>query len=326
MEKGVVTPKEESPPSVNALAWRIVEEVIAQASRLRVKVSEGAQGETLIDAGAQATGGVDAGVRLAAICMGGMGSIALTAQPATAPWIWTINVRASNPVIACLGSQYAGWTMAHGDYYVLGSGPGRAVGAVEPLFEELGYRDRAGKAVFVLEAGAPPPGELVAKVAADCGLSPRDLVFLYAPTQSLAGSFQVVARVLEVALHKVHTLHFPLDRVIDGAGAAPFAPPTPDFIAAMGRTNDAIIYGGQVQLFVTGPESDARELAENLPSCTSRDYGKPFAEVFKGFDCDFYKVDPLLFSPAAVTVTALDTGRSFHAGKINVDLLNASFG
>ena len=45
-------------------------------------------------------------------------------------------------------------------------------------------------------------------------------------------------------------------------GAAPLSPPHPDFVIAMGRTNDAIIYGGRVHLFVTGPASDARELAD----------------------------------------------------------------
>jgi methenyltetrahydromethanopterin cyclohydrolase len=325
MENSVLHAQAAGAPSVNGLAGRIVEEMIANAALLRVNVCAGSLGERLIDAGASAMGGVDAGLRLASVCMGGLGQISLTTSPVTAPWIWTITVRAAHPVIACLGSQYAGWTLTHGDYYVLGSGPGRAVGRVEDLYKELGYRDDAGKAIFVLKAGSPPPAELVQKVADDCKLKPSDLTFIYAPTQSLAGSFQVVARVLEVALHKVHTVHFPLDRIVDGAASAPFAPPSPDFIAAMGRTNDAIIYGGQVQLYVTGPESDARDLAEKLPSCTSRDYGRPFGDVFKGYDCDFYKVDPTLFSPAAVTVTALETGRSFHAGKVNVDLLNASF-
>ena len=72
---------------------------------------------------------------------------------------------------------------------------------------------------------------------------------------------QITARVLEVALHKVHALGFPLDHVRDGLGAAPLPPPAPDFLTAMGRTNDAILFGGEVQLFVDGPEDAARELA-----------------------------------------------------------------
>ena len=69
---------------------------------------------------------------------------------------------------------------------------------------------------------------------------------------------QIVARVLEVALHKVHTLGFPLEQVRDGSGSAPVPPPAPDFLNAMGRTNDAIIFGGVVELFVDA-EDDRRE-------------------------------------------------------------------
>jgi methenyltetrahydromethanopterin cyclohydrolase len=148
---------------------------------------------------------------------------------------------------------------------------------------------------------------------------------IYAPTQSLAGGVQVVARVLEVALHKAHELKFPLEHVVEGMGAAPLSPPHPDLVTAMGRTNDAIIYAGRVHLFVTGPAQAARELAERLPSTGSRDYGKPFAEIFKQYKGDFYAIDPMLFSPAQVVVTALATGESFHAGRINLDLLDASF-
>src|SRR3546814_4370292 len=82
------------------------------------------------------------------------------------------------------------------------------------------------------------------------------------------------------------------------------------FVDAMGRTNDAIIYGGCVQLFVRGADAAAQKLAEDLPSAGSRDYGRPFAEIFKAYKGDFYAMDRLLFSPALVTVTALDSGRS----------------
>jgi methenyltetrahydromethanopterin cyclohydrolase len=62
-----------------------------------------------------------------------------------------------------------------------------------------------------------------------------------------------------------------------------------------------------------------------LPSRASKDFGKPFAETFKAVNYDFYKIDPMLFSPAAVTVTAVNSGRSFHGGAIARALLNASF-
>ena len=136
----------------------------------------------------------------------------------------------------------------------------------------------------------------------------------------------MVARVLETGLHKAHTLHFPLTDILGGFGSAPACPPTSDFIQAMGRTNDAILFAGQIQLFVKGSDEAAEKLANEMPSSTSSDYGKPFAELFKEYDYDFFKVDPMLFSPARVIVTAVDSGRSFHAGNLDEALLDKSFG
>jgi len=240
-------------------------------------------------------------------------------------WPWTVSVISSQPVIACLGSQYAGWSLSQGEFFALGSGPARALARRETVFEDIGYRDIADSTTLVIESGTAPPPEIIEKVAKDCGVVPSGLTVIYAPTQSLAGGAQVVARVLEVALHKAHELKFPLDRIVDGMGAAPLSPPHPDFVTAMGRTNDAIIYGGRIQLFVTGPATEAAELAKALPSRGSRDFGAPFADIFRRFKGDFYAIDPLLFSPAEVIVTAVDSGVSFHAGALDPDLLDASF-
>jgi len=128
-----------------------------------------------------------------------------------------------------------------------------------------------------------------------------------------------------VALHKAHELHFPLDDIVDGIATAPLPPPAPDFIVAMGRTNDAIIYGGRIQLFVSSGAREAKALAENLPSLSSKDYGKPFADTFAAVKGDFYQIDPMLFSPAKVTVTSLKTGESFESGHIDTAVLSRSF-
>ncbi|MEJ2376171.1 MAG: methenyltetrahydromethanopterin cyclohydrolase [Pseudolabrys sp.] len=315
--------------SVNTRAQALIDRLKAAAVDLKVAVTRDEGGETLIDAGSRVAGSIAAGLALAEICMGGLGTLQLTVSEATPRWPWTLTVHSAHPVIACLASQYAGWRLAHGEgkgaFFALGSGPGRALARVEPLFAELGYRDAAANVALVMESARPPPPPVVAMVAKACKLSPEQLTFLYAPTQSLAGGTQIVARVLEVALHKAHELKFPLERIVEGMGAAPLSPPHPDVITAMGRTNDAIIYAGRVQLMVTGAAADARALAEQLPSVGSRDYGQPFAETFKRFKGDFYAIDPMLFSPAEVTVTALETGESFHAGRLNLELLDASF-
>jgi methenyltetrahydromethanopterin cyclohydrolase len=316
--------------SVNRNAALLTTALRGDAAALNLGVARGALGETLIDAGADRRGSIEAGLRIAEICLGGLGAVRLSADNATPRWPWTISVNSPQPVIACLGSQYAGWNLAHGAgkdvFFALGSGPARALAQKETVLKDIGYRDEADVATLIIESGRPPPAEIVEKVARDCQVAPSALTVIYAPTQSLAGGVQVIARVLEVALHKAHELKFPLERIVSGMGAAPLSPPHPDFITAMGRTNDAIIYGGRVQLYVIGPAADAKTLAEALPSRASRDFGAPFAEIFKRFQGDFYAIDPMLFSPAEVVVVAIENGESFHAGAVHHKLLDASFG
>ncbi len=313
--------------SINRNAGRIVDGIVANAADLRCAVTIGAAGETLIDCGAATSGGLELGRRLGEICMGGLGTVAITSQSGLENWPLGVVVHSTNPVLACLASQYAGWTIQEeaSGFFALGSGPARALSRVEDLFKELAYVDKHHRGYLVIEGDKPPPSTVSESVAKACGILPSDLTILFAPTWSLAGTVQIAARVLEVSLHKAHELHFPLENIIDGYGVAPLAPPVPDFVKAMGRTNDGIIFAGRIQLFVRGDDEAARKLAESLPSSTSPAYGKPFAEIFAEVEGDFYKIDPMLFSPAVVTVSNIDTGQSFHAGKIAADLVDASF-
>ncbi|MGR9099783.1 MAG: methenyltetrahydromethanopterin cyclohydrolase [Gammaproteobacteria bacterium] len=312
--------------SVNKLAQPLVRGLIENADKLRIDVQKMDNGCTIVDAGIQVPGGIEAGRLITEICLGGMGTVTVSHSPYTRNWPLTINVHTGNPVLGCLGSQYAGWSLSHGKYYALGSGPARAICVKEELFGELEYQDRADETVLVIENDKIPPVEIVEKVASACRLDPSDLTIIVTPTSSIAGCVQVVGRVLEVAMHKAHALHFPLENIVDGSGSAPICPPHPDFIKAMGRTNDAILFAGQVHLFVKGSDEEAEKLANELPSSTSGDYGKPFAEVFKDYGYDFFKIDAMLFSPASVIVTAVESGNSYRAGRLDEELLNKSFG
>ena len=317
-------------PSVGALAAPLVKSLIDDAAKLGIGVQPGAGGCTIVDAGIAEAGGIDAGLRIAGICMAGLGRVSLTTDASLAHWSRLVNVQSADPVLPCLGSQYAGWSLSFGEggdaYQALGSGPGRAAAAKEDLFAELGYRDHADSACLVLEVDTPPPDGLIEKIARDCNIEPKDLTLILTPTRSVPGTVQIVARVLEVALHKVHTLGFPLERIVDGEGIAPLPPTAASFVEAMGRTNDAILYGGRVHISVLGDDAAAEKLAMDLPSSRSRDHGRPFAETFKAYDGDFYAIDPMLFSPAEVIVTANESGRSFHAGSIDPALVDISFG
>ena len=314
-------------PSINRLTQPLLENLKLDADALRLHVITLSNGTTLIDAGIDARGGLEAGRRIAEICLGGLGHVAL--HTGVGKWPLALSVHAANPVLACLGSQYAGWSLAHGEgkaaFRALGSGPGRALAQKEALFAELGYRDSSASTCLVLEVDQAPPLELIEKVSRDCQVAAEQLTFILTPTRSLAGVVQIVARVLEVALHKVHTLGFPLDQIIDGGGSAPLPPPAQDFVTSMGRTNDAILFGGRVHLFVDCGDDDARQLAHQLPSSASRDYGKLFGQLFKNVDYDFYKIDPLLFAPAEVVVSTLQGGKTFRAGEVNDALLDLSF-
>jgi methenyltetrahydromethanopterin cyclohydrolase len=317
-------------PSVNALAAPLVEALLRDAASLRLGVERLGKGCVVVDAGIGHLGGLEAGRRIAEICMAGLGTVSMQTSAAFPPWPWHISVYSADPVLACLGSQYAGWSLSHGEgkgaFQALGSGPGRAAGSREDLFAELGYRDAARSVCLVLETDKTPPEALADKIARQCNVAPENVTLILTPTRSLAGAVQIVARVLEVALHKVHTLGFPLNHVIDGAGSAPLPPPARDFLTAMGRTNDSILFGGQVQLFVDCDDPQAEQLAMSLPSSASKDYGKPFAKIFKDVEYDFYRIDPQLFAPAKVSVTTIGSGRTFHAGSLDEQLLDQSFG
>ena len=321
--------------SVNKLTQPLVKHLIDNADKLRLGVEVLENGCTIIDAGIKVPGGLEAGRIIAEICMGGMGTVSLNHSAYTNHWPLSVNVHSGNPVLACLGSQYAGWSLSHEKYYALGSGPARAMATklkdgqqepVEALYKELDYTDAFETTALVIENDAIPPLAIIEKVTAACNIVPAKLTIIVTPTSSLAGGVQVVARVLEVAMHKAHALHFPLENIVDGSGSAPVCPPHPNFVKAMGRTNDAILFAGQVHLFVKGSDEAAEKLAKELPSSTSKDYGRPFAEIFKQYDYDFFKIDAMLFSPASVIVTAVDSGKTFRAGKLDNALLDLSFG
>jgi methenyltetrahydromethanopterin cyclohydrolase len=316
-----------APLSVNRLVSPLLQGLLDKAAILGIEAHRDGTGALIIDAGLQVRGSVTAGLLIADICMGGLGHATLRAASHEG-WPTWLQVRSAQPVLACLGSQYAGWSLAASKeetggkkFFSLGSGPARALAVKEKLYEELGYRDHADSGVLVLEVDRLPPPVVINKVLHDCGLAPEGLSLIVAPTASLAGITQVVARVLEVAMHRAHELGFALYDIIGGSATAPLPAPSPDGVQAMGRTNDAILYGGQVHLTVRGDDGAARHLAQRLPSLHSRDYGRSFADIFVAAGYDFYKIDGALFAPAEVWVSNIDSGNTWHGGRLNMALL-----
>jgi methenyltetrahydromethanopterin cyclohydrolase len=178
--------------------------------------------------------------------------------------------------------------------------------------------------VLVLEGRTMPTDAVAAWVAKKAGIDPGALTLAIAPTASLAGGVQIVARSIETGLHKMDVLGFDVTRVVSAMGTAPLPPPARSDMRAIGRTNDCVLYGAQARYVVRADDEELRGLAERLPASASKDYGTPFYDIFKRYDSDFYKIDPMLFSPAEVWLTSATTGRTFHAGRLNPAVLRAS--
>jgi methenyltetrahydromethanopterin cyclohydrolase len=311
--------------ALNELAWRRAEELAADAERLNLAVSTTASGTRVIDCGVKATGGLVAGLRLAEICLADCGRVKIESASGeiSGP---AVTIETDQAVIACLAAQYAGWQITGEKFFAMGSGPMRAAALREPLISELGISDKANRVVGVLETSKLPPDAVCQQIATQCGVEPANLTLLVARTASIAGSVQIVARSVETALHKLHAIGYDVKKVASGFGSSPLPPVAAEDLAAIGRTNDAILYGGQVTLWLRDRDEELQKIGPKIPSSASADFGEPFAEIFERFGRDFYKIDPLLFSPAVVTLVNLETGKAHRFGELRPDVLRRSFG
>jgi methenyltetrahydromethanopterin cyclohydrolase len=315
--------------SVNKRAVEIVQRMIADAEALGLAVTRLPNGTTVIDAGVDVSGSLEAGRLFAEVCLGGLGQVGFVELDLDDLWLPGVSVSVSHPPVACMAAQYAGWALEarteKGKFVAMGSGPARALRVREPIFERLAYRDEADVAVLALEGRELPLEEVAEEVAEKCGVPSDGLYLLVAPTASVVGSVQVAARVVETGLHKMLEVCagglFDLGAVISGFGTCPLAPVAKDDLRAIGRTNDAVLYGGRAWYTVKADDAQIEEMIDCLPSSASRDYGTSFYELFQRYNGDFYKIDPLLFSPADVFINNLSSGRTFHAGHINGDMI-----
>jgi methenyltetrahydromethanopterin cyclohydrolase len=309
---------------LNERAAQLCDDLIRDAPRLHATV-EHVAGATLIDLGVEASGSLEAGLRLAEICMAGLATVKLVDSTSSHSSNSAVEVHTDEPVRACMASQYAGWELKGEKFFAMGSGPMRAVAAREPFFQRLGHTETSSVVVGVLETRQLPPASIVEKIATACRVEPSNLTLLVAPTASLAGNVQIVARSIETALHKLFELDFDLNRVVSGHGVAPLPPVAKNDLAAIGRTNDAILYGAEVTLSVRGDDASLDTIGPQVPSNSSPDHGQPFVAIFERYNKNFYDIDPKLFSPAVVTFQNIDTGRMHRFGELMPAVVERSF-
>jgi methenyltetrahydromethanopterin cyclohydrolase len=311
--------------NLNRRALGVVDALLERADLFRVAAHAIEGGGRFIDCGRDAAGGLGAGLELARVCLADLAAVAIGPGSLGGRSCPMVQVVTDHPVQACLASQYAGWAISEGKYFAMGSGPMRAAAAREAIFATIGYQEECDAVVGVLETRKPPPPVVVAKIAEACRVTPAAVTLLVAPTASLAGGLQIVARSVETALHKLAELGFDLARLVSAHGTAPLPPVAHNDLAAIGRTNDAILYGARVVLWVTGDDESLAAIGAEVPSTASRDYGEPFAAIFERYNHDFYAVDPHLFSPAEVVFQNIETGQTHAFGALAQDVLVRSF-
>ena len=312
--------------NMNKRAVKLVSEVIERSKELRVEVLK-IGGATVVDMGIKVSGSIEAGIYLSKICTGGLAEVRITSFRVGDLVLPAVEVSTDYPIEACMASQFAGWKVKVGSYFAMGSGPARAL-AKKPkkLYEEIGYEESSDEAVLVLETNELPNEEVIKYVAEHTGVKPEGIYIVAAPTNSLAGTVQVSARVVETGIHKLHEIGFNIKKILYGFGVAPIAPLHPDPLIMLGRTNDMILYGGET-FYVVDYESDEEleKFVSEAPSEASKDYGKSLAEKVRELGIEFlYKVDPKVFAPAVVTVNNIRTGTTIRRGKLNPDVIKAS--
>ena len=290
--------------SVNLEAKKTVDVMIEKADDLNIAVSKLGNGATVIDCGVNVAGSFKAGELYTKVCLGGLADVGISipgdlSEKFALP---SVKIKTDFPAISTLGAQKAGWSVSVGEFFALGSGPARAL-SLKPAetYEEIDYKDEADIAILTLEADVLPGEDVAQYIADECGVDVANVFLLVAPTA--------------------------VKKVVHAAGIAPIAPIDPDGLKAMGKTNDAVLFGGRTYYYVKSEEGDdIAAVAAQLPSSAADGYGKPFFDVFKDAGFDFYQIDKGMFAPAEVVINDLTTGKLYKEGFVNAELLKKSFG
>ena len=311
---------------LNASAYQLTESLTGQTERLHIQQHTLVNGGTILDFGVKTTGGLQAGLILSNICMANLGWTVLSTRKLCGQNWPYVQVSTDHALAACLLSQYAGWELKVDDYFGMGSGPMRVAAAVEELVQKLNATQQSDHLVGVLETGELPGENVLEHIANAADVSPESITLCVAPTASQAGNIQIVARTVETAMHKLYELGFDVTQVVSGFGSAPLPPVADNDLVGIGRTNDAILCGSSVTLWVNSEDDLLSEIGPKVPSSASDAYGSTFLKLFQQANHDFYALDPMLFGPAQTTFQNLKTGNVFRFGQYDDSVIRKSFG
>ena len=307
--------------SLNRMAIELADEALEFADELSVTPHELPSGATAIDFGVEADGGIEAGLLLTELQTAGLATVQTAMDTVGAAPIPHVEVTTDQPGLALLGSQKGGWELSQPDFEGLGSGPARALVAEETEFQALDYADAFDLAVLAVESDQLPTDAVAEHVAERAGVSPEAVYLPAYRSASVAGSVSGAGRAAELAVFRLFELGYDPSDVLTAAGSAPIAPVPAEEETAMGRVNDAVVYGGDVHLTVRSDDSVLEEVA----STAAVTYGEPFREIYAHVDWDLSQIDPAVFGPARVTIDVRG-GPTYTAGDRHESILSESFG
>jgi methenyltetrahydromethanopterin cyclohydrolase len=315
---------------INKRAVRLAKEAIQEADTLNIAVHTLPSGATLLDFGVEVSGSWEAALIFSRLTLGDMGTLQLGRWELDDDYAFAcVDLHISQPLIACLGSQIAGWQLGDGEFATIGSGPARSVAALEKdrYMQMTPYRDvGATEVLLCLQDTRLPHDSIALEVAAACNVLPNQVYLAIAPSACITGSVQVAARMLEQCCHKMYGHAFDVAQVLHCRGRAPVAPVVLDEVKAMGRINDAILYAGEAEFWVDCSDEAIENVIERLVSKTSSPlYGVPFGTIFEQAGRNFYEIDHEVHSIAVIQIHNVRSGNSFRAGEIHREVIRESF-
>ena len=315
--------------SLNQNVMPKVRQIIASQEKLGCKLITTDCGTKLIDMGINCRGSWEAGLLYARVMLGDLGIVQLGQFPLSGDYtLSSVEIHTNDMLTACFGSQIAGWVIRDSDDVMVVSGPGRALAAAESdqFIHLIDYRDNSTEAVLCVQRDKYPSEALITYAAEACGVHTKDLYLLIAPDNCIVGSIQVASRFLEQASHKLYSKGLDPGKVLHCRGSAPIAPVIKDPLKAMGRINDALVYGSELEIWIDANDSEiAKAIHQIVGKTSSPNYNELFQDIFVKGGGAFYLLDPDVNSVGRIQIHNINTGRAFCAGEINYELLRRSF-
>lgn len=317
------------PKSLNEAAMEIISPILDDPTRYGALITKSSGGATIVDMGIEADGSWLGAKMYVEAAHGGMAELTYGRMRIKDLDLPSANVMIDNPMLSVIGCEAGAWSLGEGEYAPVASGPVRAKARVDRWAQRVDYEDPSDYVLMQMQTRRMPDDETLEFVAESCGIPMANLTVIVAPSASLVGSVQVGSRAFEqCVISLARNSSFDISTIVYGYGSAPVAPVIKDEVLAMGRINDALVYGGSGGMWLRHrDDEEVRRAAEGLPFSVQAgdDYGKGYAEIYAAYGHSLFDIPARLDSPAKIMMSNMLTGSVFTAGAIDEDAIYRSF-